>query len=122
MLGAVYATRHPKGLHKLIIASSPASVPLYVVGNGQLRSELPDDIRKALESTDHDTPEYEKAKGINNLQEDATAYMTMRGPSELVIVGSLKDWEGRKIADRIMVDTLALNGRYDEMTDICVEP
>ncbi|KAI3343619.1 proline-specific peptidase [Ustulina deusta] len=142
MLGADYATRNPKGLRKLVIASSPASVPLYVVGNDQLRSELPDDIRQALESTNHDTPEYEKAsaffykkhvcrlnprpddvkKAFQNLQEDATAYMTMQGPSELVIVGSLKDWEGWKIADRIGVDTLVLNGRYDEMTDICVEP
>ncbi|KAI5924780.1 proline-specific peptidase [Camillea tinctor] len=142
MLGAVYATRHPKGLKKLIIASSPASVPLYVVGNDQLRSELPQDIREALEGPDHDSPEYEKASAFfykqhvcrldprpedvqtafKNLEEDSTAYITMQGPSELVIVGSLKNWEGWKIAHDINVDTLVLNGRYDEMTDVCVEP
>ncbi|OTB02970.1 hypothetical protein M426DRAFT_61185, partial [Hypoxylon sp. CI-4A] len=44
------------------------------------------------------------------------------GPSELVIIGNLKDWEGWKIAHQINVDTLVLNGRYDEMTDVCVEP
>ncbi|KAI1498645.1 proline-specific peptidase [Biscogniauxia marginata] len=142
MLGAVYATRHPKGLKKLIIASSPASMPLYVVGNDQLRSELPQDMREALESSDHDSPEYEKASAFfykqhvcrldprpedvqaafKNLHEDSTAYLTMQGPSELLIVGSLKDWEGYKIAHEISVDTLVLNGRYDEMTDVCVEP
>ncbi|KAJ3572279.1 hypothetical protein NPX13_g5101 [Xylaria arbuscula] len=61
MLSAVYATRNPKGLRKLIIVSSPASVPLYVVENDQLRSKLPKDIRETLEKTDHDTPEYAKA-------------------------------------------------------------
>ncbi|KAI1818204.1 proline-specific peptidase [Poronia punctata] len=142
MLGAVYSTLHPEGLKKLIIASSPASVPLYIVGNDQLRSELPQEVREALKSTDHDGPEYEKASAFfyqqhvcridprpkdvqtafRNLEEDSTAYMTMQGPSELVITGSLKDWEGWKIAHKIEVDTLVLNGRYDEMTDICVEP
>ncbi|KAI1130218.1 proline-specific peptidase [Nemania abortiva] len=142
MLGAVYATRHPKGLRRLIIASSPASVPLYVVGNDQLRSELPKDMREVLESSDHDSVKYEKASeffykqhvcrldpkpedvqaAFKNLHDDDTAYITMQGPSELVITGSLKDWEGWKMAHKILVDTLVLNGRYDEMTDICVQP
>ncbi|KAI1454251.1 proline-specific peptidase [Annulohypoxylon moriforme] len=141
MLGAVYATRHPKGLKKLIIASSPASVPLCVAGTDQLRSELPQDIRAVLEGSDHDSPKYEEASAFfynqhvcrldprpedvqtafKNL-EDSTAYVTMQGPSELVIVGSLKNWEGWKVAHEIKVDTLVLNGRYDEITDICVEP
>ncbi|OTA60258.1 proline-specific peptidase [Hypoxylon sp. EC38] len=142
MLGAVYATRHPEGLRKLIIASSPASVPLYVEGNKKLRSELPQDIREALEGSDHDSLEYKKASeffykqhvcrldprptdvetAFKNLEDDPTAYLTMQGPSELVIVGSTKDWEGWKIAHQINVDTLVLNGRDDEMTDLCVKP
>lgn len=97
MLGAVYAARRPKGLKKLIIASSPASVPLYVVGNNRLRSELPQNVREALESSDHNSPEYEKASAFfykqhvcrldprpddvqtafKNLEEDSTAYLTM---------------------------------------------
>ncbi|KAI1773337.1 proline-specific peptidase [Hypoxylon cercidicola] len=142
MLGAVYAARHPQGLKKLIIASSPASVPLYIVGNNRLRSELPPDIREALEGSDHESLEYKKAStffykqhvcrldprpedvqtAFKNLEEDSTAYITMQGPSELVIVGNLNDWEGWKVAHQISVDTLVLNGRYDEMTDECVEP
>ncbi|KAI1736832.1 proline-specific peptidase [Xylaria scruposa] len=142
MLGAVYATRHPKGLQRLIIASSPASVPLYVIGNDQLRSKLPKDMKEALEGSDHDSPEYKNASeffykqhvcrldprpedveaAFKNLHDDNIAYVTMQGPSELVITGSLKDWEGWKIAHEILVDTLVLNGEYDEMTDVCVQP
>ncbi|KAI0202838.1 proline-specific peptidase [Astrocystis sublimbata] len=142
MLGAIYATRHPEGLRKLIIASSPASVPLYVVGNDKLRSELPNDVKEALERSDHESSEYKEASELfykkhvcrldprsadveaafKNLHDDDTAYLTMQGPSELVITGSLKDWEGWKVAHDIQVDTLVLNGKYDEMTDICVEP
>ncbi|KAJ8128942.1 hypothetical protein O1611_g4691 [Lasiodiplodia mahajangana] len=48
--------------------------------------------------------------------------MTMQGPSEFVIVGSFKDWEGWKDAHKIEVPTLLLNGRYDEATDQCVQP
>ncbi|KAI0020710.1 proline-specific peptidase [Xylariomycetidae sp. FL0641] len=142
MFGAIYATRRPVGLKKLVIASSPASVPLYVVGNAQLRSALPGDMCKVLETADHDSPEYKEAshyfysqhvyrldplpehvsQAFKNLEDDPTAYHTMQGPSELVITGTLKDWEGWKVADEIKVDSLVLNGRYDEMTDICVAP
>ncbi|KAI0431607.1 Alpha/Beta hydrolase protein [Xylaria sp. FL1042] len=57
MLGAIYATQHPKGLLKLIIASSLASFTFFVVGNEQLLSQLPDNIRESLKSTDHNTHE-----------------------------------------------------------------
>ena len=45
-----------------------------------------------------------------------------QGPSEFVIVGSFKDWEGWQGADNIEVETLLLNGRYDEVTDLAVQP
>lgn len=97
MLGAVYATRQPKGLKKLVIASSPSSVPLYVVGNNQLRAELPLEIREALENADHESEEYKTASAyfykrhvcsldprpedvkaaFKNLDDDSTAYLTM---------------------------------------------
>jgi pimeloyl-ACP methyl ester carboxylesterase len=34
----------------------------------------------------------------------------------------LKDWDGSKEAQNINVDTLLLNGRNDEVTELCVEP
>lgn len=45
-----------------------------------------------------------------------------QGPCEFVITGSLKDWEGWPDAHKIEAETLLINGRYDEMTDVCMEP
>lgn len=39
-----------------------------------------------------------------------------------MIVGSFKDWEGWREAHKIEVQTLLLNGRYDEATDQCIKP
>ena len=39
-----------------------------------------------------------------------------------MIIGSIKDWEGWQDAHKIEVETLLINGRYDEVTDLCVEP
>jgi L-proline amide hydrolase len=44
------------------------------------------------------------------------------GPSELTATGSLKEWEGFSEAHKIDVETLLINGRYDEAQDICIEP
>ncbi len=45
-----------------------------------------------------------------------------QGPSEFVIVGSFKDWEGWQDAHNIQVETLLLNGAYDEVRDRSMEP
>lgn len=45
-----------------------------------------------------------------------------QGPSEFTIVGNFKEWQGWKQAHNIEVPTLLMNGRYDEVTDACVEP
>ncbi|KAK6828338.1 proline-specific peptidase [Apiospora arundinis] len=110
------------------------------------RPPLPDEVRKVLEDGDRtgelETPEYERAsaffykrhvcqidpmpepvqQAFANLKDDPTAYNTMQGPSEIVVDGNLKDWDGSKEAEKINADTLLLNGRYDEVTELCVEP
>jgi len=45
-----------------------------------------------------------------------------QGPSEFVILGTLKTWEGYQDAHNIEVETLLLNGKYDEVTDLSVYP
>ncbi|KAM7208550.1 L-amino acid amidase [Naviculisporaceae sp. PSN 640] len=147
VLAGLCATRRLKGLKKVVIASGPASLPLYVKGTKSLLAELPEDVRKVLEDADktgnYEGEEYEKAAGVfydrhvcrlgqpypedlqaafENLKEDPTSYITVQGPSEFVITGWIKDWEGWQDAYKVEVDTLLLNGRYDEVTDICVEP
>ncbi|KAI1651134.1 proline-specific peptidase [Daldinia loculata] len=146
MLAGSYASRRPHGLKKLIVAGAPASFPLFVEYGKKLRAALPTDIREILEAGDRDgsyeTSEYERAsaffysrhvcsldplpepvkQAFVNLKDDPTSYHTMQGPSEIVIDGNLKDWEGWKDAHNIQVDTLLLNGRYDEVGEPCVEP
>jgi pimeloyl-ACP methyl ester carboxylesterase len=44
------------------------------------------------------------------------------GPSELTANGVLKDWEGISTAHNINVPTLLINGSFDEVQDLSVEP
>lgn len=39
-----------------------------------------------------------------------------------MVIGSFKDWEGYPEGHKIEVPTLLLNGKYDEATDMCMEP
>ncbi|KAI0199098.1 proline iminopeptidase [Astrocystis sublimbata] len=146
MLGATYAAQKPKGLKSLILASAPASIPLYAAGCRYLLSQLPEDVRTVIEECekkgDFESPEYEAAsiqfysrhlcrldpfpqplmESLGHLQEEPSAYVTMQGPSEFTIVGNFKDWEGWKEAHNIDVPALLINGEYDEVRDACVEP
>ena len=44
------------------------------------------------------------------------------GPSEMFIVGTMKDWTVIDELHHINASTLLLNGRYDEAQDIVVQP
>lgn len=48
MLAAEFAVRQPKGLRKLVIADSPASMGLWVEAANELRKELPQQVQDAL--------------------------------------------------------------------------
>ncbi|KAI1167417.1 Alpha/Beta hydrolase protein [Nemania serpens] len=145
MLAGMYAARRPGGLLKLILSGAPASFPLFVECGKRQREELPQEVREVLEQGDrdenYDSPEYEQASAVfyskhvcripmpeevlqafHHLQDDPTTYHTMQGPSEIVVKGNLKDWDGTEDAKNINVDTLLLNGRYDEVGELCVEP
>ncbi|KAI1352394.1 proline-specific peptidase [Xylaria sp. FL0043] len=131
MLGAAYAARQPVGLQKLVLASGPASVPLWIEGAKELFSQLPPEVRKTLEDCghrgDYESHEYEKAAApwpadvltsFGKLSDDRTA----QGPYEFIITGMIKDWKGWKVGHEIKAETLLLNGRYDEMVDACILP
>ncbi|KAF1967819.1 prolyl aminopeptidase [Bimuria novae-zelandiae CBS 107.79] len=146
MLGGVYAARNPAGLRKVILADSPASVPLMMKGVNELVKHLPADVQRDLEECtregDFDSDKYKDAcmvfykkhlcrvdpfpddviASLGNLEEDPTVYGTMLGPSEILATGSLKDWEGYSTADRIKSEVLLINGRYDEVQDLAVTP
>ena len=48
MLAAEFATHRSKGLHKMVIANSPASIKLWMEAAAVLRSQLPQDVQDAL--------------------------------------------------------------------------
>ncbi len=146
MLAAEYAVTKPRGLRRLIISNSPASMPLWIEAAAQLRSELPADVRATLQvheadgTTDH--PNYVAAtqefydrhlcRVIPNPPEliattehmlaDPTVYFTMNGPNEFHCIGTLKDWSIIDRLNQIEVPTLVLSGAFDEATPSCVAP
>ncbi|KAI3332788.1 Alpha/Beta hydrolase protein [Ustulina deusta] len=144
MLAAAYAARQPVGLKKMVLSSSPASMPLYNESCKRRLAELPPKTREVLESheIDHSSPEFKEASDVfmktfvchldpvpepvqrawKNLKENPSAYSTMQGDSEFETVGTLKTWEGWKDAHKIEAETLLLNGRYDEVMDFVMEP
>ena len=48
-------------------------------------------------------------------------YLTMNGPNEFTLVGSLKDWDRQADLARIAQPTLITCGRFDEITPACSE-
>ncbi|KAH8894558.1 proline-specific peptidase [Thozetella sp. PMI_491] len=146
VLAGYYAMLRPRGLQRLVIQSGPASVPLFVRGLHMLLDQLPPDVKKTLIDCDargdHSSPEFMAAseifmkkhfcrldvlpddlqRSMDTLKEDPTSYITVQGPTEFIITGWIKDWEGIKDAHKIEVDTLLINGRYDEVTDMSVAP
>jgi L-proline amide hydrolase len=146
MLAAEFGITKPKGLNRLIIADAPASMRDWVKASRILKAQLPTDIRETLDrcenNGDYDSPEFEKAcmyfyhlhvcrmdpwpqeiiDAFANLDDDKTVYLTMNGPSEFTITGSLKDWSVKGRLGAVKNDVLLLNGRYDEAMDMVVEP
>ncbi|ORY01578.1 Alpha/Beta hydrolase protein [Clohesyomyces aquaticus] len=148
VLAASFASQvpQPRGLKKVVIASGPASLPLYAEGTRALLAELPEDARKTLEECDkkrdYESPEFNVANMVfmklhccrlnewpekvtetfENIGKAKEAYMTMQGPSEFIITGSLKTWEGISKAHNISVPTLLTNGRFDSVQDSSMYP
>ena len=62
MLGSYYATLRPRGLRRLVIANSPASMELWVKGIGGLLNKLPpgvaETIRECEEKKDFESKKY----------------------------------------------------------------
>jgi L-proline amide hydrolase len=144
MLAMEHALDHPPGLRAIVVADSPASIPLWVSEANRLREELPPDVQQTLlrheEAGTTDDPEYEQAvrvfydrhlcripwpdcveRSFAQMAEDPTVYHTMNGPSEFHVIGSLKTWDITDRLHEITTPTLLVSGRYDEATPHIVE-
>ena len=141
-LAMEYALTQPAGLTSLIIADSLASATQWVQETGRLVSELPENLRQAIQKHEAagttDALEYKEAMKafsrrhggghINPKPEwvvqafkkigDNEIYLTMWGPSEFFVTGTLKDWDITRRLSEIRVPALVLCGRDDEATPI----
>jgi L-proline amide hydrolase len=144
MLAMEHALDRPVGLRAIVVADSPASIPLWVSEANRLRAGLPKDVQETLarheDAGTTDDPEYEAAvavfyerhlcrvvpmpdcvtRSFAQIAANPTVYRTMNGPSEFHVVGSLKSWD---ITDRlyeIATPTLLVSGRHDEATPLIV--
>lgn len=145
MLGAAHAAGRPSGLRGLVIADSPASMPLWLEEMGRLRAALPPGVQEVLRRHEAagttDSPEYMAAVEVfyrrhvcrvpwpDNLKAtyleiytDPTVYHTMNGPNEFHVIGTLKDWSVEDRLASIAVPVLLISGRYDEATPATVRP
>lgn len=146
MLGAEYAVRRPDGLQALIIADSPASMVTWVAEANRLRAQLPPVVAATLSEHEAagtlDSPEYVEAThafydqfvcrvvpnppevtaSLTQLAADPTVYVSMNGPTEFHVVGSLREWTVVDRLPAVAVPTLVISGVYDEATPLAVKP
>jgi proline-specific peptidase len=137
-----YALRQPQGLVSLILASSTASIPLWIVEANHLRGELPPEVQATLlrheQAGTIDSPEYQKATMVfydrhvirlkpipqhvqRAMDQAGVVYRTMNGPTEFLVIGTIKDWDRTDRLSEIRVPTLITSGRYDESTPLLNE-
>ena len=144
MLAMEHALEGPSGLQALVVADSPASMPLWVSEANRLREDLPPEVQATLlkheEDGTTDDPAYEAAvrvfydrhlcrvpwpdcveRSFAQMAEDPTVYHTMNGQSEFHCIGSLKTWDITDRLHEITVPTLLVSGRHDEATPHIVE-
>ncbi|MGN1108815.1 MAG: proline iminopeptidase-family hydrolase [Oscillospiraceae bacterium] len=138
MLTMQYAiNKQPKGVKSITIASSPASMDLWLSEANRLRGYLPENMQQALKQADIDgdysRPEVVEASAEyyrrhvcrivphpdfvdRSFDQMGEPYMVMQGASEFVVTGKMKDWDYSDRLDRINIPTLVTSGIDDEAT------
>ena len=140
MLAMEYALRRPPGLESLVLASAPASMKPWMAEADRLRRMLPADVQETLSRHEADgstgSPEYQEAmlvfyerhvcrrkpwpepvrRSVEQLMANPEVYLTMNGPSEFHVTGTLRSWSVAGRLGEISVPTLVTCGRYDECT------
>jgi proline iminopeptidase len=143
-LAVEYMARRPAGIVGLVLASTSASMPEFVAEVGRLVDDLPEPHRGALidlgREERYDDPAYLAALDVfyhrhlcrldpwpdvlvDGLDEEGEnqAYRIMAGPNDVVVDGTLRDWDRTADLAAIAVPTLVTCGRYDEIPLPCSE-
>jgi len=145
MLLMEYLVRRPEGLVSAVVASSPASMPLWMSETAKQRAALPPEVIEVLDRHEAagtwDDPEYEAAvqvfydrhlcrvipapefdqRSFAKLARNPQVYRTMNGPTEFHVVGTLQDWEILSRLDAVDGPVLLTSGRHDEATPMQME-
>ncbi|KAJ7585339.1 Alpha/Beta hydrolase protein [Mycena floridula] len=139
LAGQFAASRCPKGLKRIIIANSPASMKLYQQGTTALLEKFPSDLVKMIRGHESagttNSEEYktgvmqfskkhvcmltpwpkELLASFDSIDADPTVYSTMMGASEFCITGTMKEWSIIDILDRIQCPTLLISAPNDSV-------
>jgi L-proline amide hydrolase len=145
MLLMEYLVGRPEGVVSAVIASSPASMPLWMSETARQRAALPPDVIEVLDRHEAagtwDDAEYEAAvqvfydrhlcrvvpppefdqRSFAKLARNPQVYRTMNGPTEFHVVGTLRDWEILSRLDAVDGPVLLTSGRHDEATPMQME-
>lgn len=144
-LAMEYALTHPEGLASLVLADTLASAQQWASEAKRLIHNLPTDVQHTIHEHEAagttESKEYQVAmkvfsrhyagghidpkpawvkKAFKKL-ENNEVYLTMWGPSEFCVTGTLKDWDIRNRLGEIHVPALVLCGKFDEATPALAE-
>ena len=144
ILGAIYASRQPRGLKKLIIACSMAVTAISDKENERLFRALPvsEEVMRLDAAEDYDNPIYQEAvtrfakKHFCTLDpfppiltagkwEDATKMWPTNGKKGFSVIrkpGFMNNFDARKSVGNVNVPTLLVSGRYDANNDVIMGP
>ncbi|KAF9051729.1 Alpha/Beta hydrolase protein [Panaeolus papilionaceus] len=146
-LAAYFSSRREQpGLHRLILANAPASIPLMQDGLNILLDRFGPDfaqmIRKHEAKRTMDAQEYQAGMTLFTLShfcslepwptelrqsfavsaEDETVHDQLMGEPTFRVEGTLKDETNVPYLSNITASTLVINSENDEMHDVAVKP
>ena len=143
-LGIEYLCRGTTGIERVVLASTSASMRQFGEESLRLIHALPPAVCETIldlsEARQYDDPAFVAAsmefyrRHVCRLDpwpeamvltadelDGNQVYLTMNGPNEFTLVGSLKDWDRQADLARIAQPTLITCGRFDEITPACSE-
>ena len=145
MLALLHGAERPPGLVSIVAADSPSSAPEFAAGASELLETLEPEVRDAIragEATgETETPEFRAASMVfykrhvcrldpwpdsvmrtfAAIESDPTVYLTMNGPTEFTVVGTIKDFDITDRLEDIEVPVLLISGVHDEVRPHVVE-
>lgn len=143
-LAIEYLCRGTTGIDRVVLASTSASMPQFGEESrrliGEMEPEYRDPLLRGLDEGTYDDPAFLDASmefyrrhvcrldpwpdALNRTVEEMDGnqvYLTMNGPNEFTLVGTLRDWNRIPDLGRIDRPTLMTVGYYDEITPACSE-